>query len=130
MISGLNHITLATSDLDLAIAFYCNVLDANLKATWDKGAYLELGPIWLCLALEDVVTDRADDTHIAFSTNDFEAASAKVSAHAKLWKENTSEGASIYFCDPDGHKLELHDGSLETRLAHYAAAADGRVTIT
>ena len=104
-------------------------MDATLKATWDKGAYLELSAIWLCLAVEDTVTVRADDSHIAFSTPDFEKTAAKVSAHAALWKDNVSEGQSLYFLDPDGHKLELHEGSLSSRLAHYAARSDGQVTL-
>ena len=126
---GLNHITLAVIDLDRSISFYCNTLDATLKATWDKGAYLELGAIWMCLAVEDTVTIRTDDTHIAFSAPDFEKAAAQISAHATLWKDNVSEGNSLYFLDPDGHKLELHEGSLTSRLAHYATRSDGKVTI-
>jgi hypothetical protein len=33
------------------------------------------------------------------------------------FKENTSPGKSLYFLDPDGHKLEIHVGTPEMRIA-------------
>jgi len=49
---------------------------------------------------------------------DFLQLSRKViSSGAKQWKENKSEGEFLYFLDPDEHKLELHVGNLELRLA-------------
>ena len=35
---------------------------------------------------------------------------------AAVWKDDISEGDSLYFLDPDGHKLELHVGNWQSRL--------------
>ncbi|MBX6279702.1 UNVERIFIED_CONTAM: glutathione transferase, partial [Pseudomonas aeruginosa] len=34
-----------------------------------------------------------------------------------LWRQDKSEGDSLYFLDPDGHQLEAHVGDLKSRLA-------------
>lgn len=122
-LTGVNHITLACTDLPKSIAFYRNVLGATLKAEWPRGAYFELGDLWLCLEQAQNVTPRGDDTHIAFSCAEsaFDYTADHIAESAPQWKENTSEGASLYFLDPDGHKLELHAGSLQSRLDHYSS---------
>lgn len=121
-VRGLNHITLAVSDLDRSLAFYLTGLGLTLAKRWDTGAYLEAGSLWLCLSHDpETRTDpHPDYTHIAFdvSAEDFDAAVAQVrSASGRSWRENRSEGDSYYFLDPDGHKLELHVGTLASRLA-------------
>ncbi len=127
MITGVNHVTLVVADLDRALAFYCDTLGCALRARGPRFAYLEAGSLWLCLELGQPAR-RADDTHIAFSCTvaEFDALCARL-AEAPRWKANRSEGASLYFLDPDGHKLELHLGTLESRLAHMRQAdAEGR----
>ena len=124
-ISGLNHVTLAIADVDRSVAFYCDLLGFTLRALWDAGAYVEAGALWLCLSRDEAArkTPHADYTHIAFSVSEQAYAALRVGIEARctIWKDNCSEGDSLYFLDPDGHKLELHVGSLETRLAHYRA---------
>ncbi|MDU8913332.1 VOC family protein [Aestuariicoccus sp. MJ-SS9] len=125
-ITGVNHITLCVTDLDRSLAFYRDVLGGRLAAGGGRAAYLELGTLWLCLEVAAAVATREDDSHFALACapRDFDALAARIDAHAPRWKENRSEGASLYFRDPDGHKLELHVGELESRLAHYRAHPD------
>jgi len=120
-IRGLNHITLATTDLPRAIAFYTGALGLTLEHQWQRGAYLSAGNLWFCLSVEDHVTLAADYTHFAFdiAAEDYAATCARLEKHgAQEWKANRSEGDSFYFSDPDGHRLELHVGDLASRLAH------------
>lgn len=124
-VRGLNHLTLAVTDLDRSVGFYRDLLGLRLRALWPEGAYLEGGPLWLCLSVDPAIAQRTarDYTHIAFDVaeGDFAVLCEKVKAAAPVWRDNRSEGNSLYVLDPDGHKLELHVGSLETRLAHYRA---------
>jgi catechol 2,3-dioxygenase-like lactoylglutathione lyase family enzyme len=122
MLKGLNHITLSVSDLSRSVTYYTELFGFSLRAQWNDGAYLTLGALWLCLSRDDEVRNGplAEYTHFALSVDsaDFEEFSRRVAEGAHTtWKENTSEGESIYLLDPDGHKLEVHAGSLESRLA-------------
>ncbi|MDU4079511.1 MAG: VOC family protein [Klebsiella pneumoniae] len=102
MLSGLNHLTLAVSQLAPSVAFYQQLLGMTLHARWDSGAYLSCGDLWLCLSLDPqrrvTPPEESDYTHYAFSISE-------------------ADFASFAALDPDGHKLELHVGSLAQRLA-------------
>lgn len=122
MLTGLNHLTLSVSCLEASLNFYTQTLGCKPLAKWKRGAYLLVGDLWLCLSV-DVNFQRktsSDYTHIAFSVS---PASFNYYRHnieqlnLKLWKANTSEGDSLYILDPDNHKLELHVGDWQTRLA-------------
>ena len=123
MLTALNHLTLAVTALPRSLDFYQQVLGCRLHARWDAGAYLTLGELWLCLSVDaqrGQATTAPDYTHYAFSVA--QADFAAFVAHARAqgvheWKTNRSEGDSFYFLDPDGHQLEAHVGSLESRLA-------------
>lgn len=121
MVTGLNHITLAVSDLDDSIRFYRDLLGCELVSRQATGAYLLVGTIWLCLSLDPKASEqeRGDYTHIALSVDpeEFDKFSVHLqNAGVVVWKRNQSEGDSLYFLDPDNHKLEIHVGTLESRL--------------
>ncbi|MFE8102430.1 fosfomycin resistance glutathione transferase [Brenneria goodwinii] len=124
MLKGLNHLTLAVTDLAVSVDFYQNVLQMTLHARWDSGAYLTCGDLWLCLSYDEsrqrLSADCSDYTHYAFSLEqrDFAVFCARLDAvNVTVWKVNRSEGDSFYFLDPDGHKLEIHVGDIRQRLA-------------
>lgn len=118
MLTGLNHITIAVSDLEKSFKFYVALLGFKPEVKWDAGAYLTLGNLWLCLS-SDKASPAKDYTHIAFSIPEtsFTSFSSELAHHGiETWKQNNSEGESLYLLDPDGHKLEIHVGDLKTRL--------------
>lgn len=121
MLAGFNHLTLSTSNIDTSFNFYCQILGCKPLAKWKRGAYLLAGDLWLCLSLDLDTTRRVNSeyTHYAFSVapDKFEHYRQNIKRlNLKLWKDNTSEGNSLYILDPDNHKLELHIGDWKTRL--------------
>ena len=122
MIDGVNHITLSVGDIERSFRFYVETLGAKPLARWRKGAYLLAGDVWLCLTLDDRAHSLPlpEYSHIAFgvAAARFDEAAARIRASgATIWQNNRSEGASLYFFDPDSHKLEIHAGDWRNRLA-------------
>ena len=118
MLNGLNHITVTVKDLDASLEFYAAILGMKPIVRWQKGAYLTLGALWFCLSSGESLP-AGDYSHIALNVeeSDFPDIEEKLlNVGAQVWQENTSEGNSIYFLDPNGHKFEVHSGSLESRL--------------
>lgn len=118
MLRGLNHITIAVNNLDASFDFYTHLLGFKPHARWDAGAYLSLGDLWFCLSCDTAIPSQ-DYSHIALdcAVNNFNAITAQLrEANVIEWKKNISEGNSLYFLDPNGNKLEIHCGNLQTRL--------------
>jgi len=121
MIVGLNHITLSVRDLHQSFEFYKEILRFKPLMRSSRIAYFLAGDLWFCLDQDPKVRAGAlpEYTHIAFSAEQslFKDASARIQSNGvQIWKENESEGDSIYFLDPNGHKLELHVGDWRTRI--------------
>ncbi len=128
MIKSINHICYSVSNLDNSIRFYKDILCGELLVSGKTTAYLDIGGLWVALNEEkDIPRNEIQYsyTHTAFTIEESEYNSW----YQWLKKNNVNilEGRtrdlrdkqSIYFTDPDGHKLELHTGTLENRMDYY-----------
>jgi catechol 2,3-dioxygenase-like lactoylglutathione lyase family enzyme len=121
VITGINHLTLSVRFVEQSMDFYTRVLGFRPIARWPRGAYLLAGDFSLCLVFDEKTRETAlpEYTHMAFTVapQDFAAMSGRIrSSGAQIWQENRTEGASLYFVDPNGHKLEIHASDLNARL--------------
>lgn len=120
MITGMNHITLAVKDVKKSFAFYRDIIGLKPLCRWDKGAYFLVDKFWFCLNQDDRREINPCYTHYAFSVSpdNFQSMSERIiNSGAFVFKENTSPGESLYFLDPDGHKLEIHASDWQSRVA-------------
>lgn len=122
MITGISHVAFAVENLQVSFDFYVEILGCQPIARWSSGAYLLAGEVWITLLCAETRSDNesSDYTHVAFSV--FEAEFDDVAKRvrrsgARIWQENQTQGHSLYFTDPDGHKLELATSTLAARLA-------------
>ncbi|HXJ56369.1 MAG TPA: VOC family protein [Verrucomicrobiae bacterium] len=126
-LTGLNHLTFAVSDLERSVAFYSGLLGFSVRMRSARAAYLEAGPLWLALVVDPEVRrgPLPEYSHAAFgvSASDLPRMAQRLTqAGVTRWQE-VDRSDSFYFLDPDGHKLELHSGDLQSRLAARAMAS-------
>nr|WP_272885561.1 VOC family protein [Fictibacillus marinisediminis] len=127
-IQGVNHLTLAVGDLSRSLIFYQNILKAELVHRGRTDAYLEWGPVWICLLErgEAKKTDKvsAGIDHAAFSVleADFDqAVEILIANEVKIIRGPIERGGGrcVNFLDPDGIQLELNTGSLAERMNNW-----------
>jgi catechol 2,3-dioxygenase-like lactoylglutathione lyase family enzyme len=119
MITDINHLTIAVTDISRSFAFYKDLLQFKPLVKWDKGAYFLVGSLWFCLNSDEKRKPHPCYTHYAFSVHpkNFEKMRERlIQNDVKIFQDNKSEGDSLYFLDPDDHKLEMHVGNWQSRL--------------
>lgn len=133
MIEGLSHMTFIAQDLDAMEQILTTVLDA--KNVYDSGdrtfsiskeRFFLVGNLWIAVMEGDALPDKTYN-HIAFKIHDddYDMYLQRIKSLNLEVKEGRTriegEGRSIYFYDHDNHMFELHTGTLDDRLASYAA---------
>ena len=132
-IQSISHITFIVRDLDRMATFLCDGLGAaavydsagkNFSISREK--FFLLGETWLAAMEGDPPAERSY-RHLAFKVDEadlpgFEARLRAIGVEVKEPRPRVpGEGQSLYFYDFDNHLFELHTGTLEQRLAHYAS---------
>ena len=133
-ITGLSHATFVVSDLERASRLFREGLgarevydSAGREHSLSREKFFVLGGLWL-VAMEGPPLAEPSYRHLAFAVD---------AADIPLFRQRLEtlgveilpgrgriegEGDSLYFRDWDPHLFELHAGTLEQRLAAYAAA--------
>ena len=116
----LEHVNLTVSDLDRSIAFYCDLLDLDVR--WkgpidDDRPGAHVGDDHAYLALFQAAADgtvtldylRPGLNHFGFVVDDLDEARRRLDRlGATVHREaDYDPGRRIYFLDPDGHEVEL-----------------------
>jgi fosfomycin resistance protein FosX len=130
-INGLSHITFVVSDLSRSAKLWCEGLGAT--EVYDSGdrkfslypeKFFLLGNIWI--ALMEAQTSERSYRHVAFEAEEkefpeFELRLRSLGVEIRPPRPRVEgEGYSLYFYDYDNNLLELHSGTLQSRLQAYS----------
>jgi catechol 2,3-dioxygenase-like lactoylglutathione lyase family enzyme len=113
VVEGLDHVAIEVADLDEAERWYADVLGLERAIPeWDPPRVMAAGGSGVALfpAAGGKVEPLPHMNHIAFRVDraSFDAARERLPARGvELRFSDHGQAHSVYFTDPDGHRLEL-----------------------
>ena len=119
LVTGVDFVSIPTSDLAASMAFYGDVLGLERSSVWQRpghepvGAEFETGSLTLALLASASLglEVRANNHPIALRVDDVEAARSELESRGITFKADTLDSGvchQAFFEDPDGNALALH----------------------
>jgi predicted enzyme related to lactoylglutathione lyase len=119
VVTGVDFVSLPTSDLEAAMDFYGNVLGLPRSTVWQRsghepvGAEFETGTVTIALVASERldIAFQANRVPIALQVEDVGAARAQLESRGIAFKGDTIDSGVCHmanFEDPDGNALMLH----------------------
>jgi catechol 2,3-dioxygenase-like lactoylglutathione lyase family enzyme len=119
LVTGVDFVSVPTTNLEAAMAFYGDVLGLSRSKMWQGpgkdpvGAEYETGTVTLALLACDRlgIEFQATKAPIALRVDDVEAARAELEARGVTFKGETIDSGVCHqalFEDPDGNMLDIH----------------------
>ena len=118
VIAGLHHLALVCRDVGRTEVFYRDLLGFSPlpRPPFDfRGAWIYRAGLQIHLIEDPASTDGTDARpdsrrdHVAFHVEDVDAARAELTRQGVTFQERVNAGGirQLFFCDPDGHTIEL-----------------------
>ena len=119
IVTGVDFVSVPTSDFDAALDFYGNVLGLERSSVWQRpghdavGAEFETGGVTLAVIPSDRlgITFQANKVPIALHVDDVEAARTELESRGITFPADTIDSGvchMAHFEDADGNSLMLH----------------------
>lgn len=119
LVTGVDFVSLPTSDMAAARRFYGEVLGLESSSLWQKGdeeplgAEFETGTVTIALIDSEKVgiEPRPSSVPIALRVDDVEAARRELESRGVEFKGDIIDSGvchQTFFADPDGNSLGLH----------------------
>ena len=115
LITGTDFLTIATRDIDAAVAFYGGVLGLPEAKRWGQmpAVEFETGNLTIAVMQSDAfgIEFRATNHPLEFHVDDFDAAHAELESQGVAFKGDTIDSGvckQAFFEDPDGNLLAIH----------------------
>jgi predicted enzyme related to lactoylglutathione lyase len=119
LVTGVDFVSVPTTDLDAAMDFYGNVLGLPRSKMWQGpgqdpvGAEFETGTVTIALIASERlgIPFQPNKAPIALRVDDVESARAELEARGVTFSGETIDSGVCHqaiFEDPDGNTLDLH----------------------